>query len=61
MLCIGFAKGNIQSSFLVFVKNRRRGAKANIASTRKFLNIVYRKLKNNWMFENFTQFKLVKN
>ncbi len=37
------------------------GAKANIALARKILDIVYRTLKNNWMFEDFTQFKLVKN
>ena len=43
------------------VKSRRGGAKANIALARKFLDIVYRTLKNNWMFEDFTQFKLVKN
>ena len=43
------------------VKSRRGGAKANIALARKFLDIVYRTLKNNWMFEEFTQFKLVKN
>ena len=39
------------------VKSRRGGAKANIALARKFLDIVYRTLKNNWMFEDFTQFK----
>jgi len=43
------------------VKSRRGGAKANIALARKFLDIVYRTLKNKWMFEDFTQFKLVKN
>ena len=31
------------------VKSRRGGAKANIALARKFLDIVYRTLKNNWM------------
>ncbi len=43
------------------VKSRRGGAKTNIALARKFLDIVYRTLKNKWMFEDFTQFKLVKN
>ncbi len=43
------------------VKSRRGGAKANIALARKFLEIIYKTLKNNWVFEDFTQFKLVKN
>lgn len=43
------------------VKSRRGGAKANIALARKFLDIVYKTLKNDWVFEDFTQFKLVKN
>ena len=40
------------------VKARRGGAKANIALARKFLEIIYRILKNKWIFEDFTQFKL---
>ena len=40
------------------VKARRGGAKANIALARKFLEIIYRILKNHWIFEDFTQFKL---
>ena len=40
------------------VKVRRGGAKANIALARKFLEIIYRILKNKWIFEDFTQFKL---
>lgn len=40
------------------VKRRRGGAKANIALARKFLEIIYRTLKNHWIFEDFTQFKL---
>ena len=43
------------------VKSRRGGAKANIALARKFLEIVYKTLKNDWVFEDFTQFKLIKN
>ena len=44
--------------FHASVKCRRGGAKANIALARKFLDIVYRTLKNKWIFEDFTQFKL---
>ena len=40
------------------IKARRGGAKANIALARKFLEIIYRILKNHWIFEDFTQFKL---
>lgn len=40
------------------IKNRRGGAKANIALARKFLEIIYRTLKNHLIFEDFTQFKL---
>ena len=49
------------NAFHESVKSRRGGAKANIALARKFLDIVYKTLKNNWMFEDFSQFKLVKN
>ena len=40
------------------IKARRGSAKANIALARKFLEIIYRILKNKWIFEDFTQFKL---
>lgn len=43
------------------IKSRRGGAKANIALARKFLDIIYKTLKNKWVFEDFTQFKLVNN
>ena len=43
------------------VKSRRGGPKANIALARKFLDIVYKTLKNKWIFEDFSQFKLVEN
>ena len=46
------------NAFHESVKSRRGGAKANIALARKFLDIVYKTLKNNWVFEDFTQFKL---
>ncbi len=49
------------NAFHESVKCRRGGAKANIALARKFLEVIYKTLKNNWVFEDFTQFKLVKN
>ncbi len=46
--------------FHTAIKIRRGGPKANIALARKLLEIIYRTLKNNWIFEDFTQFKLAK-
>jgi transposase len=40
------------------VKARRGTGKAIIALARKFLGIVYRTLKNNWVFEDFPNFVL---
>ena len=40
------------------IKNRRGGGKAIIALARKFLGIIYRTLKNNWVFEDFPNFVL---
>ena len=40
------------------IKNRRGGGKAIIALARKFLGIIYRTLKNNWIFEDFPNFVL---
>jgi transposase len=40
------------------VKARRGAAKAIIALARKFLGIVYRTLKNKWVFEDFPNFVL---
>jgi len=34
--------------------------KAIIALSRKFLVIIYKRLKNNWVFEDFPSFALVK-
>ncbi len=34
------------------------GAKANIALARKFLGVIYRSLKNDWVFEDFPNFVL---
>lgn len=41
------------------IKSRRGGGKAIIALARKFLGIVYRTLKNDWVFEDFPNFVLV--
>ena len=41
------------------VKRRRGGGKANIALARKLLGIVYRALKNRWIFADFPNFKYV--
>lgn len=40
------------------IRCRHRGGKANIALARKFLGVIYRTLKNNWVFEDFPNFVL---
>jgi transposase len=40
------------------MKNRRGTGKAIVALARKFLGIIYRTLKNNWVFEDFPSFVL---
>lgn len=40
------------------IKIRRGSGKAIIATARKLLGIVYKTLKNNWVFEDFGKFKL---
>jgi len=40
------------------IKNRRGTGKAIVALARKFLGIIYRTLKNNWVFEDFPNFVL---
>jgi transposase len=35
------------------IKSRRGGGKANIALARKFLNVIYYTLKNDWVWEDF--------
>ena len=47
------------SSFYERVKRKKGGGKANIALARKLLEIVYRTLKNEWVFEDFAKFRLV--
>jgi len=45
-------------SFYQRVKARRGAGKAIIALARKFLGIIYRTLKNQWVFEDFPNFAL---
>jgi transposase len=43
------------------IKHRRGGGKAIIATSRKFLGIIYKTLKNDWVFEDFPNFVLASN
>ena len=43
------------------IKERRGFGKAIIATARKLLLIIYDTLKNGWIFENFTEFKIKQN
>jgi transposase len=45
-------------SFYERIKARRGGGKAIIALARKFLGVIYRTLKNDWVFEDFPNFVL---
>jgi len=40
------------------LKEKKGAGKAIIATSRKMLGIIYNTLKNNWVFEDFTKFKL---
>ena len=42
------------------IKAKKGSGKAIIATARKFLGIIYRTLKNDWVFEDFPNFVLVK-
>jgi len=44
--------------FYLRLKAKKGTGKAIIATARKLLTIIYRTLKNNWVFEDFNQFKL---
>lgn len=41
------------------IKAKRGSGKAIIATARKFLNTIFYTLKNDWVFEDFTQFKIL--
>jgi transposase len=44
--------------FYLRLKAKKGSGKAIIATARKFLTIIYRTLKNKWVFEDFNRFKL---
>lgn len=44
--------------FYMRLKAKKGSGKAIIATSRKLLTIIYRTLKNGWMFEDFNKFKL---
>ena len=44
--------------FYMRLKVKKGSGKAIIATARKLLTIIYRTLKNNWVFEDFSNFKL---
>ena len=45
-------------SFYFKLKAKKGSGKAIIATSRKLLAIIYRTLKNNWIFEDFANYKL---
>ena len=49
------------NSFYQKIKARRGVGKAIIATARKLLKIIFNTLKNDWIFEDFTIFKLAEN
>ena len=50
---------NVLKKFHQRIAARRGGAKANIALAKKFLGIIFKTLKNDWIFEDFPNFVLV--
>ncbi len=48
-------------SFYDRLKEKKGSGKAIIATARKLLTIIYRTLKNDWVFEDFGNYKLVSN
>jgi hypothetical protein len=51
--CIGYL-----NAFYQCIKQRRGAGKAIIATARKLLAIIYDTLRNGWVFEDFTEFKI---
>ena len=49
------------NAFYQRIKERRGAGKAIIATARKLLSIIYDTLKNGWVFEDFTEFKIKEN
>lgn len=52
---------NYLRNFYLRLKTKKGSGKAIIATARKLLGIIYRTLKNDWVFENFNEFTLVTN
>jgi len=48
-------------SFYERLKSKKGSGKAIIATSRKLLTIIYRTLKNDWVFEDFSNYKLTAN
>lgn len=46
------------NKFYEKIKEKKGAGKAIIATSRKMLGIIYNTLKNNWVFEDFTKFKI---
>jgi hypothetical protein len=46
------------NAFYQRIKQRRGAGKAIIATARKLLAIIYDTLRNGWVFEDFTEFKI---
>jgi len=55
---IGIRYNPYLRAFYLKLKAKKGSGKAIIATARKLLTIVYRTLKNNWIFEDFNNFKL---
>ena len=49
------------NAFYQRIKERRGAGKAIIATARKLLSIIYDTLKDGWVFEDFTEFKIKQN
>ncbi len=55
---IGIRYNSYLRSFILKLKAKKGSGKAIIATARKLLTIIYRTLRNNWVFEDFNQFKM---
>ncbi|MDO9463895.1 MAG: IS110 family transposase [bacterium] len=58
---IAIRYNNYLRNFYLRLKTKKGSGKAIIATARKLLGIIYRTLKNDWVFENFNEFTLVTN
>ena len=55
---IGIRYNPYLRAFYLKLKAKKGSGKAIIATARKLLTIIYRTLKNNWVFEDFNNFKI---